>query len=591
MKRLALSIALAAATVQAQTPWSAAQDSHFAVYSQAGDKTAHNALLWFEQLRAFFQQNGLWGDGFRDQGRPALRVVGFRSETEYAEYRLRPLADAYFASYGNREYVVMATLQHAAEFRIAAHEYAHYVMHASNLKLPACFNEGLAEFFSTLEVNENGFELGGDLPARKQTLRRSKGSWLPIAELFNASAESTTAKGRREAEIFYAESWALIDMLMTSPQYAPHFKNLVIALNTGSDPLQAFRSVYGKSLTETETDLENWVGHPHSARAMMSPQAAFDTGQTSQLSAIQSDSLLAELSLVIGQREQAKSRYRELLREQPDNPEFPAALGAIAQREGNTDEALRLWRQAITLNTTDSDLCYRYALLAEDAVPEQDVKAALERAVFLSPGFDDARYKLALLEYKNGEYRAALDHLRIMQVPMGERRYAYWIALASALLELNQNDEAKTAAMEAGNAAQNADDKMSARRLALIAATDSTVQFVTDSDGRPQIVTTRVPHGTTDWNPFVEPSDQMQHANGKLSEILCEKDKLTGFLLRTSNGTVTLEVADPLHVLMRNSPSEFYCGPGKGNVVEADYAVVRSAGKTRNLLRGMTFQP
>jgi hypothetical protein len=65
---------------------------------------------------------------------------------------------------------------------------------------------------------------------------------------------------------------------------------------------------------------------------------------------------------------------------------------------------------------------------------------------------------------------------------------------------------------------------------------------------------------------------------------------LTGFVLRTPNGTITVDVPDPLHVLMRNSPSEFFCGPTPEKAVEAEYAVIGMAGKTRNVLRGMTFR-
>ena len=104
------------------------------------------------------------------------------------------------------------------------------------------------------------------------------------------------------------------------------------------------------------------------------------------------------------------------------------------------------------------------------------------------------------------------------------------------------------------------------------------------------MVTTRVQHGVTDWNPFIEPSDRMQHENGKLAEVLCAAGKLTGFVLHTADGQVILEVPDPLHVLMRNSPNEFYCGRTKEEAVEADFAVLAAAGKTKNILRGMTFQ-
>jgi tetratricopeptide (TPR) repeat protein len=561
------------------------------VYSQTGDKTAQNALIWFEQLRNFFRQKGPSIAGFTDQGRPPLRVIGFRSEKEYAQHRLHPLAEAYYASDGNGDYIIMSKLD-SSEFRVAAHEYAHYVVHASGLKLPAWLHEGLAEFFATLGVNESGYSLGGDLPARTHTLQQNRNNWLPLAGLLNIGTDSTISNGRKDTEIFYAESWALVDMLIAAPPYAPRFWEVVSALNAGASGEQAFRRLYAKSLDAVAKDLENWVGRRHTPKIILSRPAQFESAETSQLSDLAAGTLEAKVLLVSGHLEQAKTRFEELARQAPDNPDLAAALAAIANRQGNRDEALRLWRKALNNNLKDAEMCYRYALLAEEAgMSPQDVRAGLERAVLLAPGFDDARYKLALIQYQAGEYKLAVDHLRTMRVPVAEqRRYGYWTALASALVELHENDEARAAALEAAKNAKTENERMTARRIALIAGTDMTVQFATDSEGHSQIVTTRVPHGTTDWNPFIEPSDQMQHANGKLSEVLCEKGKLTGFLLLTPSGTVTLDVVDPLHVLMRNSPSEFYCGPFKGDGVGADYAVVRTAGKARNVLRGMTFQ-
>ena len=94
-------------------------------------------------------------------------------------------------------------------------------------------------------------------------------------------------------------------------------------------------------------------------------------------------------------------------------------------------------------------------------------------------------------------------------------------------------------------------------QIAEVALTDLNVQFSTDAEGHSQMVTTRIPHGTKNWNPFIEPSDAIQHSNGKLSQVLCKDDKLTGFLLTTSNGAVKLDVTDPSRVLMRNSPNGF----------------------------------
>jgi tetratricopeptide (TPR) repeat protein len=577
-----------ALSAQMTDPWTLAQDAHFEVYSHTGDATARRALVWFEQLRTFYERNGLLGAGFSDRGRPPIQVIGFRSEKEFEEFRTHPLAGAFYLSDGARDYIILAGLE-KGDFAKAAHEYAHYVLHANGVKLPTCLNEGLAEFFSTLHLNRGAYELGGDLPERTQTLREN--AWLPLADLLNYAGEGSALPAARErSKIFYAESWALADMLVTSPQYAARFGKLISEFNTESKPVQAFQNVYGVSLEELAKNLAAWVGRTRSSRVVLSGPVEPTAVHSSTLSGSQAGSLLAHLSFVAGHLERARERYEALLREQPENADLRSALGAIALRQGNREEALKQWRLALTRQGTDADLWYRYALLAEEAgLDLQSVKAALERAVGLSPHFDDARFHLALLENQAGEYGPAIEQLQAMRVPEGARRYSYWITLATAFNELDQRKESTQAAHQALQAAQTDDDRMLARRMAYQASTDLTVQFATDAEGRPQMTTTRVPHGTTEWNPFIEPSDQIQHGNAELREVLCADGKLTGFILRTPEGPLSVEVPDPRHVLIRNGPDEFECGVIQKKAVEVDYAIIRSPGRTTNVLRGMTF--
>ncbi len=543
-------------------------------------------------MREFFEQDALHIVTLSDQNRPPLRVVGFRSEREYAPYRLSELASAYYSSDGHRDYILMDSLR-SSEFSIAAHEYSHYVLRASGLKLPTWLQEGLAEEFSTLRISGSAYLLGGDLPARSQTLQRNRRKLLPLEDLLSATDASVNTNGRREAELFYAESWALSDMLVASPKYGPHFPDLISEFASGSRGSQPFQKIYGSSLEEVYRDLVTWIGETHAPQLRLSRQHDWGLAPSFELSAAHTHFLLAELSLVSGHVDLAKARFQDLLHEQPTNPDIYVSLGTIALRQKNRAEALKDWRQAIQLNVKDAELCYRYAILADEAgLPEKEGKPGLERAVQLQPGFDDARYRLALVEYHAADYRSTLDNLRKMAVPADpHRRYAYWTAMASSLLELNENEDAHKTALEAAQAAQTENERTTALQIANVAITDLNVQFDTDADGHSRMITTRIPHGTKNWNPFIEPSDAIQHSNGKLSQVLCKDDKLTGFLLVTPNGAVKLDVADPSRVLMRNSPNEFYCGPTAAKPVVADYAVVRSAGQTRNILRGLTFQP
>src|SRR2546423_232975 len=117
--------------------WSLARTEHFEVYSQAGAASARSALLWLEQTSTLFKQQ----TGVVPAKPPPVRVIVFRSTSEYEPYRLRPSSDAYYVGTESRDYIVMPTLD-AGKFATAAHEYAHLILRASGLRLPPWLNEG-----------------------------------------------------------------------------------------------------------------------------------------------------------------------------------------------------------------------------------------------------------------------------------------------------------------------------------------------------------------------------------------------------------------------------------------------------------------
>ena len=252
-------------------------------------------------------------------------------------------------------------------------------------------------------------------------------------------------------------------------------------------------------------------------------------------------------------------------------------------------QAIREWRQALDDGLKDAELCFRYALAAEDAgASPSDVRAALLRAIALRPAFDDARFKLGLLESNTGNYRAAVEQFHAMRVPTSSRAFGYWAILAYALTELGNRDEALAAGRKALSEAATEEERQRARRLAYVASTDMKTQFVQDSEGRTTMVTTRVEHGATDFNPFIEPSDRMHRSKGQLTEVLCDAGQLTGFRVVTTDGPLVLNVPDPFHVQIKGGPNEFLCGEASPRDVQVDYALVERTGES--ILRGMTFE-
>jgi len=557
--------------------WNLNRSAHFEVYAQAGPEKARALLVWLEQLRAFFARQ----PGVKLEDRPPVRVMAFASLIAYQPYRLRPAADAYHVRTESRDYIVMAN---PADFRVAAHEYWHFVEDASALHLPPWLSEGLAEYFSMIRLGGLGGPSPGDVSSRYRTLRSN--SWIALPALLTSPAQ--LRDDRRTSAVFYTECWALAAMLADSAEYGPRFSRLLDSLASGMPSDQSLLHTYTKSLEAIARDLRVWVEKrkftPVTVPGMISGR--FDT-EASAVPSFRVRSLLAEVLMSTGKLDRAQALYGELAQEAPDNPDVSAALAMIAVQRGEFQSARERWRLAFEHGIQDAAACYRYALLAQNAgFDAEEIRPALERAVALQPSFDDALYNLALVEKNTGRYEAAVGHLRAMRRVAAGRQFAYWIVEAEALTQLGRREEARAAADTAGTYAETAEQRSQAAQLGFMAVTDLAVQFERDPSGKLRLVTTRAPHDTPDWNPFIEPGDVIRRAEGKLREIDCS-GAMTTFAVETPAGILRLLVPDPRHVQIRNAPPEFTCGPQTETEVVAIYA---ASGSTGDLLRGLEFR-
>jgi tetratricopeptide (TPR) repeat protein len=296
------------------------------------------------------------------------------------------------------------------------------------------------------------------------------------------------------------------------------------------------------------------------------------------LTAFAARALLADLHFASGELAAAEQLYGALVRERPLDPAIHAALGALALRRGDPAGALAAWKRAIELGIADAALCFRYAVLADErGLP---ARAALERAIALRPDFDDARFKLALIE-KNGEHsEAAIAQLRTMREVAPARAYAWWSAMADALLSLGRRAEAKEAAVQAQTYAGSPEERDRAARLEWLAATELAVEV----DGG-NVRAVRVPAGEV-RNPFIAPGDQPRRVEGDLREVVCGVNTIR-LMVDTEEGTLALDVPDPSRVEIRHAGAaafEFTCGPQGSRKVVVEYAA------TSLVLRGLELR-
>ena len=286
----------------ADTGWTLARTPHFEVYSHAGGREARQVLVWFERLRGFLEQQ----TGVNVDSRLPLRILVFGSKQEYAPFRPSPTADAYFGTSSGRDYIVLPS---ADVDRLAAHEYWHFVARAGALRLPLWLSEGLAEFYSTVQLESRGGRMGVAPPLHLSSLRHDY--WIRLPALLSVTVDSHLLRERETAGVFYAESWALAHMLKLSPAYAARFNELMERITSGMPSQQAIEATYGRSAGAVATDLRDWFlkGRTAPVAPMTTPdQASIDLSEVPSSTA---QALLTAIRSMADVPDQAEVRMPE----------------------------------------------------------------------------------------------------------------------------------------------------------------------------------------------------------------------------------------------------------------------------------------
>ena len=138
--------------------------------------------------------------------------ISFASSQEYSQYRPRPGADAFFVGADEPRLHRAARHARAASLRVAAHEYAHVLIHSGGWTLPEWIAEGIGDVVSTVQIRERD-------DAASAAICRTAISSAPATAggcLCRNSSPSPLKRPRPHARtartMFYAQSWALADL-------------------------------------------------------------------------------------------------------------------------------------------------------------------------------------------------------------------------------------------------------------------------------------------------------------------------------------------------------------------------------------------
>jgi hypothetical protein len=417
------------------TEWVRVESPNFVVFGEAGEKRTREYAAEFERFR---EALGRVVPGAAIRPAAPTVVFVFKNADTFAPYR--PLYNGkpvqvggYFAGAADLDVIMLAAGGRDEAIRTVYHEYSHLITTNMVRGLPAWLGEGLAEYYSTFEVRADGKQamLGGIIPAH--LIRLNTERLLPLEELLTIEHDSPLYNEGSKRSMFYAQSWALVHMLLNGEKdrSAP-FNEYVRLAAAGQPPLEAWAAVFGKQPILEE--LRRYVRQAQVKGFLFRfdreiPAATFTT---SVPPAADVHAALGELRLHVSP-ETAASHMQKA-------PEAATAFtsavrGLMALREGRQDEALPLLIDAAQ-RSDDWLVQYRAAVGLEriatasrsdrNRVAGKAGEAALQRVLERKPDLPHAVALRGLIAGPSDEGVALMKRAR--QLAPGRTHYAIWEA-------------------------------------------------------------------------------------------------------------------------------------------------------------------
>jgi hypothetical protein len=472
-------------------PWVEANSTHFVVITDAGGKKGQEVALRFEQMRAVFA--GIFNKDRLSQPVP-LTIVAFKNDDSY--YRLAPLRNGqpidvpgFFLPGKDQDFIVL-NLTEEEPWRAVAYDFASMLLSYNYPPAQAWFDEGLAEYFSSIRVDDKQVQIGGDptllYSANKNTgnreVNRAKSftellntqEWISISDLFARKRESST-DGTRHT-LFSAESWMVMNYLIHEkklPETGTYLGLVLIrqvpiadaihqAYGISAAQLQQAVKDYYRSLTALQTELTASRSSGSSASAEPYQYAALVGPDSSAIIVkpfpeADAHALYAGVQIRIPERRESGLQTLKTLATTPT----AADLRAEAKNQEREKARNRSDADPDTLPTTTIGNALAHRILAWDDIEHDNFEeglAELGDTASLDQRDMWIRYYLCVLKYRMAQAKHS-EISGLANMLMDLRAVLEWypeMANAYDLLAVARNEGGTTTeAMQAERAAMN----------------------------------------------------------------------------------------------------------------------------------------
>jgi tetratricopeptide (TPR) repeat protein len=469
-----------------QPHWQRISSDHFAVLTDAGPKKGHEIGARFEQMRAVFAQLLI-----RRQVRMSepIDIIAMADSAKYAP--LAPSvngqaikAPGFWLAGQDRIYIVL----NAADpdcWRAIEHPFAHYFLNYNYPPTQPWFDEGFAEYFSSLHFTALKTELGSDPELSGPVGVSGAGSssngvkslteilnqpvWMNLADLLETKNRAVNGEEVTHSTQFHAQSWMLVHYLINKDKLSETGAYFGLVELQKIPVAQAVQQAFGMSIAQLDQAVKEYfhslkplaasLDESRKPNAPATPQTVNESAlpfsmddvstTTNQVPLAEAMALVDEMELRIPERrEQAVQELEKLA--SGDRTETAAAHRALAWahiQKGETKETFEELNSAIQISSSDPWTRFEIALASyhsgERGAKIQglaNMMESLQIVVDRYPEFAEAYNMLGWARLAGGGANAAVEAMK-MAVQLGPRSEQYQLRLAEAFVAARKWDE------------------------------------------------------------------------------------------------------------------------------------------------------
>jgi tetratricopeptide (TPR) repeat protein len=211
--------------------WIEVHTAHFSVMTDAGEKRGREVALRMEQMRSVFGQLLL-----KDKLKMPvpITVIALKSDKQYGLVAptKQNMAGGFYVPGYDRIYIVV-NLFEDQPWRSIAHALGHYFLNFNYPPVQGWFDEGMAEYFGSVQIGNKEVNIGGDPELAPEwhedvfeDMRRDSNTpqsltqlvsspvWISMEDLFTMKHDGSGLREGSHNTMYYAQCWMVMHYLI-----------------------------------------------------------------------------------------------------------------------------------------------------------------------------------------------------------------------------------------------------------------------------------------------------------------------------------------------------------------------------------------